>query len=285
MCAGGSRKGIRRHVIEEQPVGVYYNVGHQVDAFRSVPADSARYVGTREQAGDRHIATEQDISYGQDPDAIPSDRLERPGQNRSEELAGHECRGTRLTRRIELREEGRDHPDAVLVLRESIICRGLRQLRPGEQVELVCCVHPSGSRALPHHALPLLYHCEHAGCLYCVVRGRPALLMGRESHRHRAYRDHPCTLTEILERVLEHLPVVDAGNQHDLHVCLDPARQEFVEHLQCRVLDRRTDEPCTYGRVHGMDRHMERRQALGEDAFDVGIVHVGQRDEVAGKER
>ena len=85
------------------------------------------------------------------------------------------------------------------------------------------------------------------------------------------------------ERLLEHRPVVDAGNQHDLDVELDPRIEQLVEPLERPVFSG-ADELLANRRVDRVQRHVERREVLLGDALDVLVGEVGERDEVALEE-
>ena len=83
--------------------------------------------------------------------------------------------------------------------------------------------------------------------------------------------------------LVEHRAVVDAGDGDDLGVDLhaDPAQPLQVGQDIGRV----AQDARPHGRVGGVDRDVERAQALLLDAPPVVLAQVGERDEVAEQER
>ncbi len=80
--------------------------------------------------------------------------------------------------------------------------------------------------------------------------------------------------------------VVPVGAQHDLGVHPDAGLGEPLHPRQdLRRAARLAEQPAAERRVRRVDGHVERRQALLDDARQVRLVEVGQRDVVAVEER
>ena len=86
------------------------------------------------------------------------------------------------------------------------------------------------------------------------------------------------------QRVVEPRPVVDARAHHDLATDLDPVVEQRPQPAQARrpaaVAQHRRPQ-LGVGRV---DRHVQRRQPLGDHPLEVGLGEPGQRREVAVQE-
>ena len=84
---------------------------------------------------------------------------------------------------------------------------------------------------------------------------------------------------------LEHLAVVQAGDDDHLAVELDAARGEPRQLLDDVGDARVVEQDLARLPRRGVDRDVERREAVLEDPRDVALLHVGERREVAVGER
>ncbi len=71
------------------------------------------------------------------------------------------------------------------------------------------------------------------------------------------------------QRLLEHVAVVDARDEHDLDVQVDAGIEQLVEARE-RAVVAGADERAPHLLVHRVQGHVERRQPLLGDARDVG---------------
>ncbi len=85
-------------------------------------------------------------------------------------------------------------------------------------------------------------------------------------------------------RPLEHVAVVDPGAQHDLAVHLDAVIQQRPEPAQAHPATRVLQHPRPNLGVGGVDADVQRRQALGDDALQVGLGEARQGGEVPVEE-
>ena len=86
-------------------------------------------------------------------------------------------------------------------------------------------------------------------------------------------------LNEV-ERAHKLLAVVLVGAQHDLGVDLNAAFENLLEGVQA-ALGVLAHEAGAHIGTHRMQRHIERRQSMRDDALDVVVGEVRERDEVA----
>ena len=108
----------------------------------------------------------------------------------------------------------------------------------------------------------------------------------RQAERHHGHRvqfgipvEDPC------QRVVEHVTVVDAGAHHDLAAHLDLVVEQRPQPPQAHAAPRVLEHPVAHVVVGGVDRHVQRRQALGDDPLEIGLGEPGERGEVPVQER
>jgi hypothetical protein len=111
--------------------------------------------------------------------------------------------------------------------------------------------------------------------------------MAREPDRDdRGRRDLRIEGSQLEHRALQMSAVVEIGTQDDLCVHPDPG---FREPLEPRQDLGRVPGPAKQGmpelRVGGVDRDVERREALLDDPLERDLIEVAERDVVAVQER
>ena len=112
--------------------------------------------------------------------------------------------------------------------------------------------------------------------------------MAREPDRHHGHRRHAgMELAQLAHGALEVRPVVEPGAQHDLRVEPDPGVGQAAEALHEVALDGlgAPEQEVPQHRVGGVHRDIEGREAEVDDALDLAVREVGQRDVVAVEER
>lgn len=90
---------------------------------------------------------------------------------------------------------------------------------------------------------------------------------------------------DLCRRPVERGAIVDAGTEHDLSVHGNPMVQERPEPSQRRRSPRVPQHSCSHRGVGGVDRDVERAEALLNDASKVQFSEAGQRREVSVEER
>ena len=87
------------------------------------------------------------------------------------------------------------------------------------------------------------------------------------------------------QRVVEHGAVVDAGAHDDLAVHLDAVVEQGPQPAQAGGAPPVAQHVGAHVGVGGVDAHVQRRQALGDDPLEVGLGEAGERGEVPVEER
>src|SRR5581483_7038068 len=108
-----------------------------------------------------------------------------------------------------------------------------------------------------------------------------------EPHRHDGDRgDARVELPELPDAPGQVRAVVEAGAEHDLGMHPDPAGGQPPHALHQVTADRRRapQEEVAHDRIGGVDRDVERREPELQDALDLALREVGQRDVVAVQE-
>ena len=112
-----------------------------------------------------------------------------------------------------------------------------------------------------------------AHLVLAVVRADP--------ERHHADRRQRGEAVEHAEqRVVEHRAVVDTRAHHDLAVHLDARVEEQLEPAQARRAAPVAQEPRAHVGVGGVDAHVQRTEAFGDHAFEIGLGEAGEGGEV-----
>ena len=114
-----------------------------------------------------------------------------------------------------------------------------------------------------------------------------ALAVAREPDGHDGGRRHRgVERGQLPDGARQVRAVVPVGAQHDLGVHPDAGLGEPLHPRQdLRGAARLAEQPAAERRVRRVDGHVERRQALLDDARQVRLVEIGQRDVVAVEER
>ena len=86
-------------------------------------------------------------------------------------------------------------------------------------------------------------------------------------------------------RLLEDLGVVYSGAHHDLAVHFDTVVEQGPKPAEARCPSPVSEQIGTDLWVGGMNTHVERAQALGDDTLEIGLGETGQRREVAVQKR
>ena len=104
----------------------------------------------------------------------------------------------------------------------------------------------------------------------------------RQAHRHDADRAH-CRIQagQVADGAIQVRAVVEAGHHHDLRVRLDPQASQAAELSHHVGGGGVAEETAAQVRVSGVDRDVERAEALLANALPVTLVQVGQREVVA----
>ena len=179
------------------------------------------------------------------------------------------------------------HADPVLVLGEALVRRERRERAAGEQVVLVGGEGEPPAECVGEHRLPPLDHVDHRAGLGASVRSHLRLaVVGAHAEWHHADR-RECreTVEDAEECVVEHGAVVDPGAADDLTVHLDARVEDRTEPPQARRATTITQQAGPHVGVGGVNAHVQRREALGDDPFEVGFGEAGQGREVAVEER
>ena len=80
-------------------------------------------------------------------------------------------------------------------------------------------------------------------------------------------------------------PVVDTGADHDLAVDLDAVVEQGPQPAQAGGAPPVAQHAGPDLGIGGVNAHPQRRQALGDDPFEVGLGEAGEGGEVAVEER
>ena len=249
-----------------------------------------------QQAGDRDGAAEESVRDGRHPRDRPGDRGHETLEPRRVQRAAHERDVERAARRAPATQRARNavleaphEADAVLRHREALVGVRLGQRRPRLEIHLVAEKHEAAAEARGKLRLPRRHRAHE--CLRLLLgqraqRGQP-LAVAREPHGHDRGRRH----VRIERRQLAHGPlevgaVVEAGTEDHLRVHADPRLRKALQPRQDLGRHARAAEQLPaqrgIGRVH---RHVERRQPLLDDARELRLLQVGERDVVAVQER
>jgi len=158
--------------------------------------------------------------------------------------------------RRELVDEAPHDPDPVLVLWESVVLLGRREINHRTHVQFVCQIDPRDSIALARRLLPRLdlSHDRLGGLDGAEARSEPRLET-RESERNDPHGDHSLALSKPGERLFKPEPIVDSRHQHDLHVEVDATLDELVEARESRVVLRADEHAPDLGR-DSVQRHV-----------------------------
>ncbi len=187
---------------------------------------------------------------------------------------------------VELRFEGARHADTVLVHREALVAVNGRKLPAGHEVVLVGGVDEPAPERREVDVLPVLDRVDHRSRL--VDRVLPQVRLRVEPgdpQRHDGDGGQLWVLVEDAgERVVEPRSVVDTRADDELATDLDAVVEQGPQPAQARrapaVAQHRRPQ-LGIGRV---DRDVQRRQALGDDPFEIGLGEPGQRREVPVQE-
>jgi hypothetical protein len=135
--------------------------------------------------------------------------------------------------------------------------------------------------------LPVVHRVEDGGGLLAGVRAHAGLgVVPAHAEGHDAERGQLGVLVEDADqRVVEDGTVVDAGTHDDLPVDLDAVVEQGPQPAQARGPAPVAQQVGAHGGVGGVDAHVERRQALGDDPLEVGLGEAGEGREVAVEER
>ena len=119
-------------------------------------------------------------------------------------------------------------------------------------------------------------------------RVQPHRRLGVELRQAERHDGHRRELGEPVEhagqRVVEHVAVVDAGAHHDLAAHLDAVIEQRPQPPQAHAAALVLQHPVAHVVVGRVDRHVQRRQALGDHPLEVGLGEPGERGEVAVQE-
>ena len=112
------------------------------------------------------------------------------------------------------------------------------------------------------------------------VRGGEALLMlGKAKRDDGKARDAGMGL-DVLESCEQLVPIIDPGAKHDLRMDLDTSLEKALKHLDATRCVA-PDELASALRGDGMKRHVHGREHLVDGIFDLGVLHIRKRHEIA----
>ena len=183
-------------------------------------------------------------------------------------------------------DERAHHADAVVELRIAVVGRCRRELEAGVQVELVADVVARRAPACKRAALVGLDLLDDARRGLRVIGKRPAemrLELG-VAERHDAARQHARVRLDPLERARELFSIVHARAHDELRVHAQPGVQDALERLHA-ARGVGADELAARLGAHRVQRDVQGLQVVFDDALDVRIGQVGERDEVALQKR
>ena len=170
---------------------------------------------------------------------------------------------------------------------EALVRLRRRERPAGQQVVLVGGVHEAAAEHGGEDVLPVLDAVDDGGGLVDGVgpHRRLGVVAAHAEGHDGDRRQLRVAVEDARHRVVEHRAVVDAGAHHDLPVHLDAPVEQRPQPAQARC----PPAVAQHGRPHlgvgGVDRHVQRRQALGHDPLEVGLGEPGQRREVPVEER
>ncbi len=168
---------------------------------------------------------------------------------------------------------------------EAVVLLGGRRDHAGSEIELVGEVHARLSVCATLRLLERRDLLDHRACgVGRVERGVVARLMLGEPERHDADREDFVVGKQMRERVVENRAVVCAGYQHDLRVDGDARVEQLHEHLTA-ARGVAPDERTAHVLIPRVDRDVQRREVLLDDAVDVLVGEVRERDEVPLQKR
>ena len=188
---------------------------------------------------------------------------------------------------VELCLERAGHADAVLVHREPVVAFGVGERLLGHQVVLVGGVeHAPAERGL-EHVLPVGDGVDdRAGLVDGVQSHRRLTVELGDAERHDGHRIEFGILVEDAgERVVEDRAVVDTRAHHDLAAHGDAVIEQRPQPSQAHASSRVLQHLAAHVGIGGVDAHVQRRQALGDHPFEVGLGEPGQGGEVPVEER
>ena len=244
-----TREILGAHPVEEDTARQAH-VGKHVALVLRLLCQLPGEVGADEEAGDGDVPPEPVIADGNEPRPLPHQGREHPGavlarQDRQRPLparpggapgspvaigrgavdGGEEAAAGAL---VPAGEQVGGHADAVLVLREALVVGGGRERPPGPQVVLVGGEDEPPAQAVEAQPLPLLDGVDHGGGFGRRVGAQPgAGGVAADPERHGR---HAGQVGEAVEDpahgVLQRVPVVHAGADHELAVDLDAGVEE-----------------------------------------------------------
>ena len=179
------------------------------------------------------------------------------------------------------------HAHAVLQLGKVIVKFRRGQFPLCRQVPLIAGVDHTFSVVFPAAAAVLLQNIQRFGGRIPVI-GRQrvqALAVGRDPRRHCSDAAHPGTQRQqVVQRAAQLRAVVDAPAQHQLAVHLDAALRQLLQVGQRFAAPLVGQHPGAQHRVGGVDRDEDGADVHLNDAVDLPVGEVGQRDVVAEQE-
>ena len=108
------------------------------------------------------------------------------------------------------------------------------------------------------------------------------LTKAREAHGHHGRRlCRGRKGTQVAQRSEQLLAVVPAGAHHNLAVESDACILEARQALEDVAREAVVHHPAAKRGIGGMHAHIQRRGMAADDAVKLGVVHVGQRHEIA----
>ena len=167
--------------------------------------------------------------------------------------------------------------------REALICLFRRKRLPGHQVVLIGCEHHSSPEHAEERRLPFINDLDDPiGFIGCVQPHRRFGVELRQAERHNS---HGLELRKPIEHtrqgVVEHVTIVDARTHDDLATDFDPVVEECSKPAQTHPAARILQHPVPDVVVGCVNRHVQRRQSLGNDPFQIGFGEAGKGREVA----
>src|SRR5688572_33408840 len=106
-------------------------------------------------------------------------------------------------------------------------------------------------------------------------------VFGEANRHHGAPQDGRSEVVQLSQRLPQHGTVVHPRRHYDLSMKFDPLLRESAKLRDDVGGSWVSQEIAPYGRIGGVNRYVQRRQPVLDDALNVRGLQVGERGEVA----